>query len=63
MTIRVDIVSMEKPIFSGEATFVSIPTEAGEMGVTPMHTQTLSILRPGEVRVHQPDGTVVRYFV
>ncbi|OZB54772.1 MAG: F0F1 ATP synthase subunit epsilon, partial [Halothiobacillus sp. 14-56-357] len=31
MTIRVDIVSMEKPIFSGEATFVSIPTEAGEM--------------------------------
>ncbi|MHB8920648.1 MAG: ATP synthase F1 subunit epsilon [Halothiobacillus sp.] len=63
MTIRVDIVSMERPIFSGEATFVSIPTEAGEMGITPLHTQTLSILRPGEVRVHLTDGTVVRYYV
>ncbi|MDA3876682.1 MAG: ATP synthase F1 subunit epsilon [Halothiobacillus sp.] len=63
MTIRVDIVSMERPIFSGEATFVSIPTEAGEVGITPLHTQTLSILRPGEVRVHLTDGTVVRYFV
>lgn len=63
MTIRVDIVSMERPIFSGEATFVSIPTEAGEMGVTPLHTQTLSILRPGEVRVHLTDGTIARYYV
>ena len=63
MTIRVDIVSMERPIYSGSATFVTIPTEAGEMGVTPLHTQTLSILRPGEVRVHQADGSVVRYYV
>lgn len=63
MTIRVDIVSMERPIYSGIATFVSIPTEAGEMGVTPLHTQTLSVLRPGEVRVHLDDGSVVRYYV
>lgn len=63
MTIRVDIVSMERPIFTGEASFVSIPTEAGEMGITPMHTQTLAILRPGEVRVHLTDGSVVRYYV
>ncbi|WP_407275776.1 ATP synthase F1 subunit epsilon [Halothiobacillus sp. DCM-1] len=63
MTIRVDIVSMERPIYSGSATFVTIPTEAGEMGVTPLHTQTLSILRPGEVRVHQADGSIVRYYV
>jgi len=63
MTTRVDIVSMEKPIYSGKATFVSIPTEAGEVGVTPMHTQTLSVLRPGEVRVHLEDETVIRYYV
>lgn len=63
MTIRVDIVSMERPIYSGSASFVTIPTESGEMGVTPLHTQTLSILRPGEVRVHQADGSVVRYYV
>lgn len=63
MTTRVDIVSMEKPIFSGTATFVTVPTEAGEMGVTARHTQTLSVLRPGEVRVHQDDGSIVRYFV
>lgn len=63
MTIRVDIVSMERPIYSGSATFVTIPTESGEMGVTPLHTQTLSTLRPGEVRVHQADGSVVRYYV
>jgi len=63
MTIRVDIVSMERPIYSGSATFVSIPTESGEMGVTPLHTQTLSVLRPGEVRVHLDNGDVIRYYV
>lgn len=63
MTTRVDIVSMEKPIYSGKATFVSVPTEAGEMGITPLHTQTISVLRPGEVRVHLEDESVVRYYV
>ncbi|HSH83971.1 MAG TPA: ATP synthase F1 subunit epsilon [Guyparkeria sp.] len=63
MTTRVDIVSMEKPIFSGMATFVTIPTEAGEIGVTARHAQMLSVLRPGEVRVHLEDGSIVHYFV
>ena len=37
-TIQVDVVSAEESIFSGEATFVALPGEAGELGIMPGHT-------------------------
>jgi len=63
MTIKVDIVSMERPIYSGTATFVAVPTELGEIGITPLHSQALSKLRPGEVRVTTDNGETLRFYV
>ena len=55
-TIHVDVVSAEESIFSGEATFVSLPGEAGELGIYPRHTPLITRIRPGAVRIETADG-------
>jgi F-type H+-transporting ATPase subunit epsilon len=50
-TIHVDVVSAEEQIFSGEAEFVALPGEAGELGIYPMHTPLITRIRPGAVRI------------
>jgi F-type H+-transporting ATPase subunit epsilon len=55
-TIHVDVVSAEELIFSGEATFVALPGEAGELGIYPRHTPLISRIRPGSVRIQMADG-------
>lgn len=55
-TIRVDIVSAEGEIYSGEAAMVFAPARMGEVGIAPRHAPLLTALRPGEVRVEAPDG-------
>jgi F-type H+-transporting ATPase subunit epsilon len=55
-TIHVDVVSAEEQIFSGEATFVVLPGEAGELGIYPRHTPLLTRIRPGAVRVTPANG-------
>lgn len=53
-TIHVDVVSAEEQIFSGEAEFVALPGEAGELGIYPMHTPLITRIRPGSVRIKVP---------
>ena len=55
-TIHVDVVSAEELIFSGEATFVALPGEAGELGIYPRHTTLITRIRPGSVRIQTADG-------
>jgi len=55
-TIHVDVVSAEELIFSGEATFVALPGEAGELGIYPRHTPLITRIRPGSVRIQTADG-------
>ena len=50
-TIHVDVVSAEDQIFSGEAEFVALPGESGELGIYPMHTPLITRIRPGAVRI------------
>src|SRR5579863_5410740 len=50
-TIKVDIVSAEQEIYSGEAEMVFAPLADGEVGILPEHTPLLARMRPGEVRV------------
>jgi len=54
-TIHVDVVSAEESIYSGEAEFVVLPGEAGELGIYPRHTPLITRIRPGSVRI-QPAG-------
>lgn len=53
-TIHVDVVSAEESIFEGEAEFVALPGEAGELGIYPQHTPLITRIRPGAVRIKMP---------
>jgi F-type H+-transporting ATPase subunit epsilon len=55
-TIHVDVVSAEEQIFSGEAEFVVLPGEAGELGIYPRHTPLITRIRPGAVRIVPAGG-------
>ena len=50
-TLHVDVVSVEENIFSGEATFVALPGEVGELGIYPRHTPLITRIKPGAVRI------------
>ena len=55
-TIQVDIVSAEGEIYSGSANMVYAPAKMGEVGIAPRHAPLLTALKPGEVRVEDPEG-------
>ena len=55
-TIHVDVVSAEESIFSGEAKFVALPGEAGELGILPRHTPLITRIKPGAVRIERADN-------
>jgi F-type H+-transporting ATPase subunit epsilon len=54
-TIRVEVVSAEEQIFSGDAEFVVLPGVMGELGIYPRHAPLLTQIRPGAVRIKIPD--------
>jgi F-type H+-transporting ATPase subunit epsilon len=54
-TIHVDVVSAEETIFSGEAEFVALPGELGELGILPNHTPLITRIKPGAVRIKVPN--------
>jgi F-type H+-transporting ATPase subunit epsilon len=54
-TLQVDVVSAEESIFSGEARFVALPGENGELGILPRHTPLITRIRPGAVRIQRVD--------
>ncbi len=55
-TIQVVIVSAEGEIYSGDAAMVYAPARMGEVGIAPRHAPLLTALKPGEVRVEDPEG-------
>ena len=55
-SIRVEIVSAEVAIFSGEASMVIAPGKDGDLGIAPKHTPLLTTLRPGEIELHKEDN-------
>ena len=61
--IHVDVVSAEQSIFAGEAKFVALPGESGELGILPGHTPLITRIRPGAVRIEKADGDEEFVFV
>ena len=55
-TIHIDVVSAEEAIYSGEAAFVVLPGEAGELGIYPRHAPLITRIRPGAVRIMPAGG-------
>jgi F-type H+-transporting ATPase subunit epsilon len=54
-SMRLDIVSAERSLFSAEAVRVVVSCSMGEIGVVPGHAHFLSALKPGAVRVQASD--------
>jgi F-type H+-transporting ATPase subunit epsilon len=55
-TLHVDVVSAERAIYSGEAEFVVLPGESGELGIYPRHTPLITRIKPGAVRIKPANG-------
>ncbi len=55
-TIHVDVVSAEESIYSGEAEFVVLPGEMGELGIYPRHTPLITRIKPGALRIRPAGG-------
>ena len=53
MTIRCEIVSQDRTVFTGDVDIVVLPGAGGEMGVLPKHAPVLTTLKYGIVRVRK----------
>jgi F-type H+-transporting ATPase subunit epsilon len=62
-TLHVDVVSNEQNVYSGEAEFVVLPGEDGELGIYPQHTPLITRIRPGSVRIKPPGAEEELIFV
>lgn len=62
-TMRVDIVSVEGAIYSGEAAMVFAPAKMGDVGIAPRHAPLLTNLRPGDLRIQTPEGEEKFFYV
>ena len=54
--MQVEVVSNESNIFSGEASFIGVPTLNGELGIYPRHEPIMSLVRPGVLRLTSPSS-------
>jgi F-type H+-transporting ATPase subunit epsilon len=61
--LKVEIVSPEKRIFSGEANMVSARTLEGDLGILPGHASLLGVLVNGEVSIKGLDGSATTFTV
>ena len=62
-SIPVTVVSVERLLFEGEATFVRTRSTEGELGILPRHSPLLAVLAPGELRIDRVDGGSEHIFV
>ena len=61
--LHVEVVSAEASIYSGEATFVALPGESGDLGILPGHTPLISRIRPGTMKIKTADGGEENIFI
>jgi len=50
-TVRLEVVTAEKLIYSGEVTAVIAPGVEGELGILPHHARLMTILQPGQLTI------------
>src|SRR5512136_1842532 len=53
MTIRCEIISQDRTVFTGDVDIVVLPGSAGEMGVLPKHSPILTTLKYGIVKIRR----------
>ena len=60
---KIEIISPEKIIFSGDAKMVVLPSYEGDMSVLKNHIPIITFLRPGIVKVQKKEGDFNDFFV
>lgn len=58
---KLEILTPEGHVFSGDVEFVSTRTESGSIGIYARHEPLLALLSPTELRVTKTDGQIVRF--
>ena len=62
-TVHCDIVSAEEEIFSGQVEMVVATGSLGDLGITPGHTQLLTELSPGPIRLIAKGGEEEVFYI
>ncbi len=62
MTIKLEIITAERQVYSDEVNTVVAPGVEGELGILPHHAPLITILKPGEILVRK-DGQEIYLFV
>ena len=60
---KVDIISPEKIIFSGNSTISTIPSYEGDMSILKNHISIITFLRPGIIKVQKEETNFQEFFV
>jgi F-type H+-transporting ATPase subunit epsilon len=53
MTIKLDVVSVERMVFSGDVDIVIAPGREGQLGILPKHAPLMTVLNAGELIARQ----------
>ena len=62
-SFKLQIISPEKIIFSGDINMVTLPSYEGDMSILKNHISTITFLRPGIINVEKKDGNFDKFFV
>jgi F-type H+-transporting ATPase subunit epsilon len=62
-TMRLEIVSAEEAIFSGEVEMIFATGEMGELGIAPGHAPLITSLKPGNIRTILPNKEEEIFYV
>jgi F-type H+-transporting ATPase subunit epsilon len=61
--LRVEVVTPEKRVWSGEAKMVTARTLEGELGILSDHAPLLGVLADGTVSIKSTDGSVSDFVI
>ena len=54
--MRLEIITAERVVFDEEVEGVVVPGSEGELGILPHHAALMTMLQPGELRIHMAGG-------
>jgi len=60
---KVQIISPEKIVFSGDSTIAVLPAYEGELGILKQHIPIITFLRPGIINIKNSDDSNLNFFV
>jgi F-type H+-transporting ATPase subunit epsilon len=60
---KIDIISPEKVIFSGETNMATLPSYEGDMSILKEHISIITFLKPGIIRIQDNKGDFENFFV